>query len=298
MLIRAIRACDYANPHCPCCPISTLTCHHYLISKAQGRLHFDLTSGGYQFQSDPLPIGALYLLGEQSADPNAPRVEPVSPLDGIMGIVANTYGTRFLDRSMRAHELQQLSHLVNQCDGAQGVSTPRAFPPRNALQGHPGRCRRPRIKSASGVMIYYRVYGLTFRSDCELPGLDRIRNTSVVDYSLRFDDGANRFEMLRRELRRPWYISARRVKRGQTVVEVWRTENCRKFLFHFYDGVEFIIDRRREEIWVGGLRRTSPQSVTCHLVYSLPGFLLGLRKSACLHGAVNRVGRERYSLAR
>ena len=83
-------------------------------AKGQGRLHFDLTSGGYQFQSAPLPIGALYLLADRSADPHAPRVEPVSPLDGIMGIVANTYATRFLDRAMRAHELQQVSHLVNQ----------------------------------------------------------------------------------------------------------------------------------------------------------------------------------------
>ena len=81
--------------------------------ESNGRLHFELISGGYQFQTDPLPISALYLLEEQSAHPNAPRVEPVSLLDGVMGIVANTYCTRFLDRSMRAHELEQLSHLVN-----------------------------------------------------------------------------------------------------------------------------------------------------------------------------------------
>ena len=146
------------------------------------------------------------------------------------------------------------------------------------------------------MIMYYRVYGLTFRSDCELPGLDRIRETSAVDYSLRVDDGTNQFEMLRRELHRPWYISPWRVKRGQTVVEVWRTGDCRKFLFHFYDGVEFIIDRMREEIWVGGLRSTSPRSVSCHLVYSLPGFLLGLRKSACLHGAAIRRGDSAIAL--
>jgi hypothetical protein len=83
-------------------------------AEGEGRLHFELSSGGYQFQSDPLPIGALYLLAERNADPHAPRVGPVSPLDGIMGIVANTYVTRFLDASMRAKELQQLSQLVNQ----------------------------------------------------------------------------------------------------------------------------------------------------------------------------------------
>jgi hypothetical protein len=83
-------------------------------AEGEGRLHLELSSGGYQFQSNPLPIGAIYLLADRSADPDVPRVEPVSPLDGIMGIVANTYITRFLDASMRAKELQELSQLVNQ----------------------------------------------------------------------------------------------------------------------------------------------------------------------------------------
>ena len=80
--------------------------------EGQDRLHFELTSAGYQFQSNALPIGGLYLLAE-SADPDVPRVEPLSPLDGIIRIVANTYATRFLDKSMRAQELQELSQLVN-----------------------------------------------------------------------------------------------------------------------------------------------------------------------------------------
>jgi hypothetical protein len=82
--------------------------------EGQRRLHFELMSGGYQFQSAPLPIGALYLLADRDESQHAPHVEPVSPLGGIMGIVANTYATRFLDISMRAQELRELSHLVNQ----------------------------------------------------------------------------------------------------------------------------------------------------------------------------------------
>jgi hypothetical protein len=82
--------------------------------EGKGRLHFDLTSEGYQFQSDPLPIGALYLLAQRDEHPHAPRVEPMSPVDGLMDLVANTYVTRFLDTSMRAQELLELSQLVNQ----------------------------------------------------------------------------------------------------------------------------------------------------------------------------------------
>ena len=142
-------------------------------------------------------------------------------------------------------------------------------------------------------MVYYQVYGLTFRSDCELP-LDRIPETPIVDYSLRFDDCTNSFEVLRREFHRPWYISPWHVKCGQTVVEGWKTEDCRKFLFRFYDGIEFIVDRPREDIWVN-VRTASLQAAIHHFVFSLPGFLLGLRKSACLHGAA--IGWESDALA-
>ena len=64
-----------------------------------------------------------------------------------------------------------------------------------------------------------------------------------------------------------------------------KTEDSRKFLFRFYDGVEFIVDRQHEEILISGLQSASLQAAIHHLLFSLPGFLLGLRKSACLHGA-------------
>jgi len=86
------------------------------LPKPEGgkRLHFELTVDGYHFQSTPLPIGAVYLLAEPNEDLPAPRAQSVSALEGIMGLVANTYVTRFLDKSMRARELEELSCLVTQ----------------------------------------------------------------------------------------------------------------------------------------------------------------------------------------
>jgi len=139
-------------------------------------------------------------------------------------------------------------------------------------------------------MICYRIYGVTFRSDCELPGLDPISETSVVDYSLRFHAGADTFQTLRRQCHCLCHISSRRLKCGQAAVEVSKTKDCRTLLFRFYDGIEFVLDRTHEQIWIRGLRGTSLQAAIHHLLFSLPGFLLGLRKSACLHGAA--IGRE------
>ena len=111
-------------------------------------------------------------------------------------------------------------------------------------------------------MIYYQTFGLTFLSDREIPGLDHARESSVVDYYLRFDDDQNWFETLRREFHRPFYISSSRVKSGRTVVEVSRTEDCGKFLFRFYDGVEFIVDQGAANIFIDGVRRASLQAAS------------------------------------
>jgi hypothetical protein len=132
-------------------------------------------------------------------------------------------------------------------------------------------------------MIYYQVYGLFFRSNYELP-LDKIPEPSVIDYSVKFDDCANSFDIWRRDFDRPWYTSSWRVKCGRTTVEAWKTEDCGKFLFQFFDGVAFIIDRRCKDIWVD-VRAATLQAAIRHLLFSLPGFLLGLRKYASLHGA-------------
>ena len=105
--------------------------------EGDGRLHFALTGDGYRFQSEPLPIGALYLLGGR--DRQAPRVEPVLPVEGFIHLVGNTYVTRFLDTSMRAHEFHELSQLVQAIPGAQTAPPPRAFAPHHIVQGYPGR---------------------------------------------------------------------------------------------------------------------------------------------------------------
>jgi hypothetical protein len=67
-------------------------------------------------------------------------------------------------------------------------------------------------------------------------------------------------------------------------------------MFRFYDDVEFIIDWERQQILIGDLRRASLQAAIHHLVFSLPGLLLGLRKSLCLHGAAVRWGEGAIAL--
>jgi hypothetical protein len=65
------------------------------------------------FATDALPLAAIYILAERRTDP-APVIEPVSAQTALVTLVANTYATNMLDRSMRAREFESLGRLVPQ----------------------------------------------------------------------------------------------------------------------------------------------------------------------------------------
>jgi len=73
----------------------------------------DLTRDGYRFQHQPLPLGAIYLLGERGSDAAAPRIEELSATASLMALVANTHANHLLDETMRAQEFECLGHVVS-----------------------------------------------------------------------------------------------------------------------------------------------------------------------------------------
>jgi hypothetical protein len=74
--------------------------------------YLDLVEKGYQFQCSPLPLAAVYILGERCPDPEAPFVEEISAREALMTFVENTYGNYLLEPAMRAKEFTVLSRLV------------------------------------------------------------------------------------------------------------------------------------------------------------------------------------------
>ncbi len=66
-----------------------------------------------RFEETPMPLGAIYLLGERVADPAAPFVETLPLQDALVGLVVNSYATNLLDKKMRAREFELLTRLVN-----------------------------------------------------------------------------------------------------------------------------------------------------------------------------------------
>jgi hypothetical protein len=74
--------------------------------------YLDLVEHGDRFQPQPLPLAAIYLLGPRCNDPDVPVVEEVPGNERLMSLVANTYATKLLDRSMRAREFEVLGRVV------------------------------------------------------------------------------------------------------------------------------------------------------------------------------------------
>jgi hypothetical protein len=69
---------------------------------------------GYRFQSTPVPIETVYVLCERAARRQRPRVARLTPRDALVALVRHTHGGSFLDRDMRARELEVIARLVEQ----------------------------------------------------------------------------------------------------------------------------------------------------------------------------------------
>jgi len=81
-------------------------------SWGERRYHHDLTRNGYRFQRKPLPLAAIYVLDKRRNDALAPTTEAVPAVEGLVTLVANTFGNYLLDRSMRAREFDILGQLL------------------------------------------------------------------------------------------------------------------------------------------------------------------------------------------
>jgi hypothetical protein len=72
----------------------------------------DLRGAGGRFPDKPLPLAAVYLLGERRDDTKAPYVETLPQAAALWTLVAHTYVNYLLDRTRRAAEFEMLGRLL------------------------------------------------------------------------------------------------------------------------------------------------------------------------------------------
>lgn len=86
--------------------------HLPLITPNWDKRFLDLSADNYRFQNQALPLGAIYLLGQRTAEPAAPRIERLTLAQAFVTLTANTYANYLLSQDMRAQEFKFLSWLV------------------------------------------------------------------------------------------------------------------------------------------------------------------------------------------
>ena len=74
--------------------------------------YLDLTINGYTFQTEPLPLKAIYVLGERDTSVRAPFVEDLPPRAGLIQLIENAYVSYLLDGPMRARDLDVLARVA------------------------------------------------------------------------------------------------------------------------------------------------------------------------------------------
>jgi len=75
--------------------------------------YLDLAANGHRFQTQPLPLSAIYLLGERAGGAGYPKVEPVPEKTALLNLVANTYLNVLLDGRLRSLEFSLLGRLAS-----------------------------------------------------------------------------------------------------------------------------------------------------------------------------------------
>src|SRR5262249_28277083 len=75
--------------------------------------YLDLAGPSYAFQTAPLPLGAVYVLGERVPQGALPEVEALPAREALVTLLANSYRNELLDSAMRATEFALIGRLVN-----------------------------------------------------------------------------------------------------------------------------------------------------------------------------------------
>ena len=82
------------------------------ITPTWDKRYLELGDNGFGFASNPLPLGAIYVLRTREGDLAASVIDDLAGSNALRELVTNTYVNYLLDREMRSREFDVLTRLV------------------------------------------------------------------------------------------------------------------------------------------------------------------------------------------
>jgi hypothetical protein len=83
------------------------------ISSTWDKRFMTLDQQGMRFERRELPLAAIYILGGRESGLAAPVIAEMEGSSALINLAANTYVNYLLDREMREHEFNVLTHLLS-----------------------------------------------------------------------------------------------------------------------------------------------------------------------------------------
>ncbi len=84
-----------------------------LLTPNWDKRYLSLGSGSYRFFDRPLPLGAIYYLGQPREVSDKPSIRFPPPRDALMTLIGNSSQNQLLDNRMRMREFEALGRLVS-----------------------------------------------------------------------------------------------------------------------------------------------------------------------------------------
>jgi hypothetical protein len=82
------------------------------LSRSLVKRRLELDGNNLKFAEKPLPLAAIFVLGERSASDAAPYLEDLPPQEALMSLVGSSFAGHLLDKKARAAEFASLAQVV------------------------------------------------------------------------------------------------------------------------------------------------------------------------------------------
>lgn len=152
------------------------------------------------------------------------------------------------------------------------------------------------LDSIPPLATNYSVFGLLLHSNLPLPGVVRaalVTNSPDVELHLGVSPYAHgKFSPDGEELR---YVSPYCNETGDPEMRVWGVAKSELLRIAYFDGTQFWVDRKRENLWATWPAASSLEHALTYLLGPVLGILLRLRGVTCLHASAVAFGD--YSVA-
>ncbi len=84
------------------------------ITEGWDKRWLNLNSGEFRFQTETLPLSALYILGPRSSEESAPHIAALPPAAALLQVIGNSWAHYFEKPVFLAHQLRFLTRLSQQ----------------------------------------------------------------------------------------------------------------------------------------------------------------------------------------